>query len=108
MKDFLKIMKDTNRYIDNNWNRSNYKYTFTNDSYIEFFSVDDGSKLRGARRNVLYVNECNNINYEAYNQLAMRTSGDIWLDYNQTGKFWIDEIKQSNESEILILTSKKI
>ena len=106
IKDFLKIMKSTNRYIDTNWNRSNFKYTFTNGSYIEFFSADDGSKLRGARRNILYVNECNNINYEAYNQLAMRTSEDIWLDYNPSNKFWIDEIKQSNESEILILTYK--
>jgi len=106
IKDFLKIMKATNRYIDGNWNRSHLKYTFTNGSYIEFFSADDDSKLRGARRNVLYINECNNVHYESYTQLAMRTSQDIWLDYNPTGNFWIDEVKLSNESETLILTYK--
>jgi len=106
IKDFLKIMKITNRYIDENWNRSHLKYTFTNGSYIEFFSADDDSKLRGARRNTLYVNECNNIHKEAYIQLAMRTSGDIWLDYNPTGKFWINDVKESDEAEVLVLTYK--
>lgn len=106
LKDFLKIMKDTNRYIDSNWNRSNFKYTFTNGSYIEFFSADSGDKLRGARRHVLYVNECNNITLDAYTQLAMRTSDDIFLDYNPTHKFWIDYVKKEEESEVLVLTYK--
>ena len=106
MKDFLKIMKVTNRYVDNNWNRSNYKYTFGNGSYIEFFSADNGDKLRGARRNVLYINECNNIVQDAYTQLAMRTSEDIFLDYNPTNKFWIEDVKNEADSEILILTYK--
>ena len=67
MKDFLKIMIETGRYRDGQWNRSALKYTFTNGSYIEFFSVEQPDKLRGARRNVLYCNEANNIPFEAYN-----------------------------------------
>ena len=99
-------MKLTGRYIDKNYNRTTLKYTFTNGSYIEFFSVDDSSKLRGARRNILYVNECNNVTQDAYNQLAMRTSNDIYLDYNPTGKFWVDDVMKSNEAEKIILTYK--
>ena len=106
LKDFLKIMKSTNRYIDKNFNRSLLKYTFNNGSYIEFFSVDDESKLRGARRYTLYVNECNNVSQDAYNQLAMRTSGDIYLDFNPTGKFWVDDVIQEEDSEKIILTYK--
>ena len=52
MKDFLKIMMMTGRYRDNQWNRSALKYTFSNGSYIEFFSVEQPDKLRGARRTV--------------------------------------------------------
>jgi len=37
MKDFLNILKGLNRYKENQFNRSNLKYTFTNGSYIEFF-----------------------------------------------------------------------
>jgi phage terminase large subunit len=73
LKDFLKIMMMTNRYRDIQFNKSTLKYTFANGSYIEFFSVDQPDKLRGARRNILYINECNNVPFEAYNQLAIRT-----------------------------------
>tara|TARA_R110002050_G_scaffold74369_1_gene159573 strand:- start:999 stop:2171 length:1173 start_codon:yes stop_codon:yes gene_type:complete len=106
IKDFLSILKSTNRYNDDQWNISNSKYTFTNGSYVEFFSADSAVKLRGARRNVLYVNECNNITRDAYTQLAMRTSADIYLDYNPTGRFWIKDVMEEEESEILTLTYK--
>jgi len=107
MKDFLKIMMETGRYIDSHFNKSSLKYTFHTKSYIEFFSVDQPDKLRGARRNVLYVNEANNIPFDAYNQMAIRTSGDIWLDFNPTSKFWAHtEVMQEEDSEFIKLTYK--
>ena len=107
VKDFLKIMMYTNRYKDNQWNRSTLKYTFNNGSYIEFFSVEQPDKLRGARRNVLYVNEANNVPFEAYNQLAIRTSGDIWIDFNPTANFWAHkEVATQEDSDFITLTYK--
>ena len=107
LKDFLKIMMMTNRYRDIQFNKSTLKYTFANGSYIEFFSVDQPDKLRGARRNILYINECNNVPFEAYNQLAIRTSGDIWLDYNPTNEFWVHrEVLKDEDSELIVLTYK--
>ena len=107
IKDFLKIMMYTNRYKDNQWNRSTLKYTFNNGSYIEFFSVEQPDKLRGARRNVLYVNEANNVPFEAYNQLAIRTSGDIWIDFNPTANFWAHkEVATQEDSDFITLTYK--
>jgi len=107
LKDFLKIMKLTGRYIDKNYNRTNLIYTFSNGSYIEFFSVEDEAKLRGARRNILYVNEANNIDYESYKQLAIRTSGDIYIDFNPTSNFWAhSEVLSEPDSEFLKLTYK--
>tara|TARA_B100000795_G_scaffold269357_1_gene258504 strand:+ start:1246 stop:2409 length:1164 start_codon:yes stop_codon:yes gene_type:complete len=105
MKDFLKIMIATGRYIDSHWNRSGLKYTFTNGSYIEFFSVEQPDKLRGARRHVLYVNEANNIPFDAYNQLAIRTSGDIWIDFNPTANFWAHkEVAIEDDVDFITLT----
>jgi phage terminase large subunit len=107
IKDFLKIMMYTNRYKDNQWNRSTLKYTFNNGSYIEFFSVEQPDKLRGARRNVLYVNEANNIPFEAYNQLSVRTSGDIWIDFNPTANFWAHkEVAIEDDADFITLTYK--
>lgn len=107
MKDFIKIMEMTGRYIDANWNRSLLTYKFSNGSYIEFFSAEQESKLRGARRNILYINEANNISFESYHQLAIRTSQDIYLDFNPTSEFWAHtELLNESDSELLVLTYK--
>lgn len=105
LKDFLKIIMALGRYNDAQFNKSTLKYTFANGSYIEFFSVDQPDKLRGARRNILYVNECNNIDFESYYQMAIRTSGDIWLDYNPASTFWVDkEILTQPDVDFITLT----
>ena len=106
LRDFLKIMKWTNRFVDERYNKSLLKYEFANGSFIEFFSADDSSKLRGARRDILYVNECNNVNFEAYNELSIRTKKEIYLDFNPANEFWVEEIKEDKEADFIILTYK--
>jgi len=88
LKDFLKIMKVTGRYIDANYNRTLLTYQFSNGSYIEFFSADQEEKVRGPRRNILYVNEANAINFDTFHNLAIRTDLEIWLDFNPSREFW--------------------
>lgn len=107
LKDFIKIMKLTSRYIDKHWNRTLLVYTFANGSFIEFFSADQEEKVRGPRRNTLYLNECNNVSFETYHQLAIRTDRNIWLDYNPSAEFWIHtELADDEDSEELVLTYK--
>jgi phage terminase large subunit len=107
LKDFLTIMKSTNRYFDERFNKSLLRYEFGNGSYIEFFSADDSSKLRGARRDILYINECNNIEFEAYNELAIRTKREVFLDFNPANEFWVHtELKDEPDTDFLILTYK--
>ena len=107
LKDFLKIMKETNRYFDERFNKSLLRYEFANGSFIEFFSADDSSKLRGARRDILYINECNNITFESYNELAIRTKKEVFLDFNPANEFWVHtELKDEPDSEFIILTYK--
>lgn len=107
LKDFLKIMKATGRYNDANYNRTLLTYTFANSSYIEFFSADQEGKVRGPRRNILYINECSNISFETYHQLSIRTSDVIWLDFNPSNEFWYHtEIHDDPDFEELILTYK--
>lgn len=105
MRDFKKIMKETNRWNENNWNASDFRYTFTNQSFIEFFSADNSSKLRGARRDRLYINECNNIDFNSYTELAMRTKYSIFLDWNPSNEFWFhNEIMNDKDVDFIILT----
>ena len=107
MRDFLKIMDYTGRFIPEHWNKSNFIYTFANGSYIEFFRADVQAKVRGPRRDILYVNECNAISFETYTQLAIRTKKTIWLDFNPTSEFWAHtELANDKDAETLTLTYK--
>ncbi len=107
LKDFLKIMDWVGNFNPNNFNKSNLTYKFANGSYIEFFSADQPDKLRGARRDILFINECNNVSFESYQQLAIRTKKFIYLDYNPTNEFWVHtELMQDENSDFVILTYK--
>lgn len=107
IRDFLNIMEGHGYYNDNNWNRTDYIYTFETGSKLEFFSADSPDKVRGPRRDVLFINEANNISYETYTQLAIRTNEDIYLDYNPVSEFWVhDDVIPSTDHDFLILTYK--
>lgn len=107
MRDFKKIMQETNRWEDSNFNKSSKIYNFNNGSQIEFLSTDNMTS-RGPRRDVLFVNEANGITYETFDQLATRTRDFVILDYNPSAKFWAHEElvegKQKDKTTFLTLT----
>ena len=90
MRDFFNILKENDLYIRDNHNKTDNTYQ-VNNSVIEFFSVDNHAKLRGARRDILFINECNNVSYEAFNQLEVRTKKRVYLDFNPVSSFWAHE-----------------
>ena len=107
LRDFLKVMKWTNRFVDDRYNKSLLKYEFANGSFIEFFSADDSKKLRGGRRNILYINECNQISFESFLEMSIRTKDEVFLDYNPTAEFWVQtELEEQEDAEKIILTYK--
>lgn len=109
MRDFLMMMQDAKYYKDNQWNRSDFTYTFETGSKIEFFSADQPGKVRGPRRQRLFINEANNIPFETYEQLEVRTSDYIILDWNPVAEFWAYEHlinAERDDVEHLILTYK--
>lgn len=88
MRDFLNIMQAQNYFKDALWNKTDCVYTFETGSKIEFFSADQPGKVRGPRRHVLFINEANNVPYETYEQLEIRTEKVVWLDWNPVSEFW--------------------
>lgn len=108
MRDFLYIMQEHKYYDDNRWNRTDYTYTFETGSKIEFFSVDQPSKVRGPRRDRLFINEANNTPYEAFDQLEVRTKEFVFLDWNPTNEFWFysDVLNKRDDVDFLTLTYK--
>ena len=90
IRDFVKIMKEVDRWNDETWNKSTKTYTFSNGSVIEFKSIDHMS-ARGPRRDVLFVNEANGITFDIFQELATRTKDFCVLDFNPSSKFWAHE-----------------
>lgn len=107
MRDFLDIMKLHNYYKEDRWNKTESIYTLETGSLIEFFSLDMPHKVRGPRRQRLFINEANNIPKETYDQLEVRTSDEIWLDWNPTSEFWFyTDVKDQKGVDFIILTYK--
>ena len=96
MRDFLQIMEQHHYFKAERWNKTDFIYTFETGSKIEFFSADQPSKVRGPRRDRLFINEANNVPYEAFDQLEVRTKEYVYLDWNPTIEFWFyDQVSHS-------------
>lgn len=108
MRDFKAILKAHNYWKDDRWNSTDSIYTFETGSQIEFFSSDNGDKLRGARRDRLFINEANNVAFEAFQQLEVRTRQLVFLDWNPTTEFWYytDVKGKRNDVEEITVTYK--
>lgn len=108
MRDFKNIMQEHGYWKESAWNATDSIYTFETGSKIEFFSADQPSKVRGPRRDRLFINECNNVAYEAFDQLEVRTNIEIWLDWNPTNEFWFytEVLGQRDDTEMITVTYK--
>lgn len=81
-RDFRIIMDNLQQWDDNCFSYTDFVYTFPNESYIELFGLEDESKARGPGRDILFINEANLLTKPLFDQLAMRTTGQIFLDWN--------------------------
>lgn len=107
MRDFLNIMEAHRYFNPKLWNKTDYTYTFETGSKIEFFSLDMPHKVRGPRRQRLLINEANSIPKETFDQLEIRTTEEIWLDWNPTNSFWFyEEVIKREDTDFKILTYK--
>jgi phage terminase large subunit len=104
MLDFETIMKDRGYWNDKLWNKTKHQYSFEAGNVLEFFSVDTYGKAHGPRRDVLFVNECNNLAYNIVDQLITRTREVIWLDWNPSEEFWFYTEMQPNRDDIDFIT----
>lgn len=108
MRDFLNIMEAHHYFVPERWNKTEYTYTFETGSKIEFFSADQPGKVRGPRRDRLFINEANNIPFETFEQLEVRTKEFIFLDWNPVSDFWFytDVLHKREDLDHITLTYK--
>lgn len=106
--DFKNIMKNAEIWEPDRWSTTEKTYTFGNGSQLQFLSVDTMG-AHGSRRDGLFVNEANGIDYNTFDQLATRTKGKVIIDYNPSHEFWAHtELlkKHPEDCDFIILTYK--
>lgn len=87
-RDFKQMLATEGIWDENAFNKSEGCYTYPNGCMIEFFGVDNASKVHGPARDILFVNEAQGVPREIFRQLDIRTRKKVIIDFNPVRKFW--------------------
>jgi phage terminase large subunit len=107
MRDFINIADKLGIYYLGEHNKSENIFKY-NGHTIEFLSTDEPQKIRGAKRDICFINEGNELNYEDFRQLSMRTTSEMIIDFNPSDPVhWLyDEIIDREDCDLFITTYK--
>ena len=106
LRDLKQILIDFGVYDPNKWHSVDGYYELGS-NIIEWFSVDDETKLRGRKRDYLFINEATEVTYDEYIQLALRTSGRIVIDLNPSlWNSWIYDLENQEDVFYTVVTYK--
>jgi phage terminase large subunit len=107
MKDFYSILESLGLYSEKNENKTAHTYKFRG-SEFSFYSIDEGQKVRGRQRDILFMNEANEISKDVFRQLEMRTTGLIFMDYNPSFNdgYIIEDILKRKDTFVIHSTFK--
>lgn len=105
LRDFVDILMRLGIYSEDNHNKTEQIYHM-NGNTIEFVSADQPQKIRGRARTYLFCNEANELSYEAWMQLIMRTESKIVIDYNPSDlSSWIyDNVIPRDDADFFVTT----
>jgi len=92
--DFKNLMDDA--FDDRCYNKTEQTYNFGN-GLLEFFGADESGKVKGPRRDILFINEANNVPWETARGLDTRTNLFTFLDWNPTNQFWVHEYESGGQ-----------
>jgi len=107
MRDFFEVMEELGLYEVARHNKTENIYKFHNGSMVEFFSVDNEQKLRGRKRDILWANEANELDFGQFTQLNMRTSEKLIFDFNPSDNYhWIYDLIDRDNSVMIHSTYK--
>lgn len=88
IRDYQRILQSQNAWDEKLWNKTDSVHTIKPANLLEFFSADNSDKVHGPERDLLFINEGQNISWEIVNHLFVRTRKTIFIDFNPTREFW--------------------
>jgi len=106
LRDFKEVLTMFGVYNPDDWHTADGYYQLGT-NMIEWFSVDDETKVRGRKRDYLFINEATEVGYDEYIQLILRTAGLVVLDLNPSlWKSWIYDLEGKPDVNYFITTYK--
>jgi phage terminase large subunit len=93
LRDALTIYNQSSQLkkLVKNFNKTDRIFEFYNGSIIEFKSYTNGQDAKSGKRDYLFINEANGIEWNIYSELALRTKTRIFIDYNPNTEFWVHD-----------------
>ena len=105
LRDFKEIMNDWELFDRKRWHGTNLIYTFPSGTIISFIGMDSALKKRGQGRDILFMNEVNSFSLEDWKQLALRTREQIFMDYNPSEYFWLNDDVLNRRKDFKVIHS---
>jgi hypothetical protein len=100
-REFVDLLKELGIYKESRHNKTEHVIELFG-NYVEFFSLSDSQKVRGAKRNHLYLNECNEIDWESAQQLFLRTTERVLMDQNPSNIWhWSYKMKDNKDVDYI-------
>ncbi|HTK21831.1 MAG TPA: terminase large subunit [Mucilaginibacter sp.] len=109
LRDALKIYHDSTQVTAfmRSYNKSERVFEFINGTIMEFKSYDDAQDAKSGKRDYLFVNEANGIDWQIYSELALRTRTRIYIDYNPNTAFWVHDNLLGHDDVQLIISDHR-
>ncbi len=105
LRDFISILDGMGIYDESKHNKSDSTYQLNN-ALVEFFSIDTAAKYRGSKRDYLFLNEANELTFEDIFQLQVRTTRQVFADYNPSdNQSWIYDLVDQRPDEVDFIKS---
>ena len=106
LRDLKEVLIMYDVYDPNAWHQADGYYQLGS-NLIEWFSIDDETKVRGRKRDYLFINEATEVSHDEYTQLVLRTADMIVLDLNPSlWQSWIYDLEGREDVNYNIITYK--
>lgn len=106
LQDMLKYYPTLDNYEFVKFNKTESIFTFPNGSTINIEGTDDELKVHGYHSDYLWFNEFYKMPKETFDQLDMRCSVAVFMDYNPVGRLWSDDLIKQDNAKLIHSTFK--
>jgi phage terminase large subunit len=101
-RDFIEILETQGWYDERLHNKSENTYTLFG-NIVEFLAIDQPQKVRGRKRHICFINEANELTYEEFFQLNIRTTYKVIIDFNPSDEFsWIYDLEARSDAKLFV------